>query len=288
MGFWEGANKNNLRLSETVNYAVSTSAGCAVATACMLDRTEEALAYFKDMVASNPGNVHWQNLRLGADKPVFPHIDMYRSLLEGFLSNQDLVQLADKQLEFLLAVFPNYLPSVPGVLLAFVAYSLENRLTGAMHPTWTGKLGFRSLVKGNRDVENISELIDIMLAASNIPPVLTTSRYKGSRVLDGGIIDSVPVHLTNKRKGMTLVLLSKQYRHPLPNDAWRIYVQPSESISINKLDYANPKGLQAAYDLGWNDGARFALHVLRNSPGVLPVHRLNARLKVLGSEKPSR
>ncbi len=46
LGFWEGANTAGLGLSETVDYAASTSAGCAMATAALLDRGKQALELF--------------------------------------------------------------------------------------------------------------------------------------------------------------------------------------------------------------------------------------------------
>ena len=52
--------------------------------------------------------------------------------------------------------------------------------------------------------------------------------------------------------------MSKRYRQELPLPGQRIYVQPSEQITIDKCDYANPEGLQQTYDLGRRDGAAFA------------------------------
>ena len=137
-------------------------------------------------------------------------------------------------------------------------YGLEKRLTGALHPGWTQKLGFTPLVRGNRDAQDIADLIDIILASSCVPPVLPGNGYKGQRVLDGGIIDNAPAHLADGRDGKTLVLLSKRYKMPLKDMANRVYVQPSQPIQIDKFDYANPSGLQDTYDLGVTDGSSFA------------------------------
>lgn len=257
VGFWDGANQAGLGLNRTVDYAASTSAGCAMATACMLDRGREALDLFKDMTARNPANIHWANLRPGSGKPLLPHIRMYREAMEAFLSPGDLDSLRDKRLDFLMAVFPRYLPSAVGTPLAFTIYGLEKHLTGALHPSWTRRLGFTPITAGNREARDVAEFIDIVLASSCVPPVLPGAGYRGRRVLDGGIIDSVPAHLADGRPGRTLVLLSKHYRRPLPSAGTRIYVQPSESIRIDKFDYANPQGLQDCYDLGCRDGRRF-------------------------------
>jgi predicted acylesterase/phospholipase RssA len=263
LGFWDGANDSGLGLSETVSYAASTSAGCATATAAMLNRGPEALSLFKDMTAKNPSNIHWQNLKPGSAKPLLPHIDMYREVLQVFLSDKDLRTLSDKKVEFLMAAYPRFLPAGVGTLLAFSIYGLEKYMTGSLHPTWTQKIGFTPLVKGNRDVETVGEYIEIVLASSCVPPVLPGNGYKGQRVLDGGIIDNVPAYLADGREGNTLVLLSKRYRHDLPSPGNRTYVQPSRQIRIDKFDYANPTGLQQTYELGVNDGKVFAASSLK-------------------------
>ena len=53
VGFWDGVNAAGLPLNSTVDYAASTSAGCAMATACLLDRGRDALELFKALTASN-------------------------------------------------------------------------------------------------------------------------------------------------------------------------------------------------------------------------------------------
>jgi predicted acylesterase/phospholipase RssA len=257
VGFWDGANQAGLGLMETVDYVASTSAGCAMATACMLDRGVEALQLFKELTAQNPSNIHWRNLKPGSGKLLLPHIAMYREALERFLVPEDLARLSGKRLEFLMARFPRYLPSTLGTLLAFSVYGLEKHVTGVLHPCWTSKLGFEPLARGNVEAEDIGDFIDIILACSCVPPVLPGEGYKGQRVLDGGIIDNVPAHLADTREGNTLVMLSKRYKKPLPEPAQRVYVQPSEQIQIDKFDYANPEGLQETYDLGFKDGAHF-------------------------------
>jgi len=257
LGFWDGANRAGLELNRTVRYAASTSAGCAIAVGAMLDRGAEALELFKAMTSRNPRNIHWRNLLPGNNGNLLPHIAMYREALESFLSPADLDTLADRQLEFLMSIAPDFLPGALGPLAAFPVYGLEKHLTGAVHPSWTQKIGFTPLVKSNRDVREVADLVDIILGASCVPPVLPSPGVAGIRVLDGGLIDSVPASLAEGRAGTTLVLLSKRYKKPLPEVKGRVYVQPSAPIGIDKFDYANPVGLQQAYDLGVRDGQRF-------------------------------
>ena len=54
LGFWDGANRAGLGLADTVDYAASTSAGCAMAIAAMLNRPREAYEALREAAAINP------------------------------------------------------------------------------------------------------------------------------------------------------------------------------------------------------------------------------------------
>lgn len=258
LGFWKGANEAGVPLAQTVQYAASTSAGCIVATAALLDRTEEALTLFKSYTASNPSNIHWDNLKPGHSGRLLPHMDMFLNAAREFLSPADLETLASKRLEFLVTRIPDLWPAGLAAIVAFAVYGLDKRITGSLHPSWTQKLGFEPRVWSNQNAHDLEDFIAMMMASSSVPPVLPSPPYRGDRVLDGGIIDNVPAHLADGRAGKTLVLLSKRYRHALPEDGDRTYVQPSQAITLDKFNYADPVALQAVYDLGLDDGIRWA------------------------------
>ncbi|MEM7218853.1 MAG: patatin-like phospholipase family protein [Pseudomonadota bacterium] len=258
LGFWWGANRAGLKLRSQVRFAAATSAGSAVALAAMLGREEEALAAFQRMARDNPGNLHWRNLKPGSHAPVLPHMVMFRSIMAELLTDQDLGRLADRELVFLIARCPPLLPGALSALLGFSTYGLEKWLTGRVHPEWSRRLGFAPIVASSRDARTTQELTDMVLASSCVPPLLPSPPYKGERILDGGMIDNVPAFLTEGHPGRTLVLLSKRYRRPLPEVVNRLYLQPSEPITLDKFDYADPEGLQRVFDLGCTDGQRFA------------------------------
>lgn len=130
IGFWDGANQAGLALNETIDYVASASAGCALATAALLNRGTETLELFKAITARNPRNIHWRNLKPGVDEPLLPHFAMYRQALEAFLSPEDLDALADKRLEFLMARCPRHLRGGLGTAAAFTVYGMEKHLTG--------------------------------------------------------------------------------------------------------------------------------------------------------------
>ena len=54
LGFWEGAKDAGLGLQTSVKFIGSTSAGCAMATAAVLDRAHDALSLFQEFTTRNP------------------------------------------------------------------------------------------------------------------------------------------------------------------------------------------------------------------------------------------
>jgi predicted acylesterase/phospholipase RssA len=258
LGFWTGANEAGLGLDEKVTYVASTSAGCAMATAALLGRAEQALDRFRGLTAENPRNVHWQNLKPGSGRPLLPHMAMYRQAMEDLLIANDLQVLKQRTLEFLIARRPAHLPGPLGPLVGFSIYGLEKRITGRVHPRWSRRLGFEPVVANAGEADNVQDLIDMILAASCVPPVLPSPPFRDRQVLDGGMIDNVPAFMADDRSGETLVLLSKRYSRALPEVPGRTYVQPSAPIGLDKFDYADPDGLQEVFALGAADGRAFA------------------------------
>ncbi len=258
LGFWEGARRRHLDLGAGLELAGSTSAGCATATAAITGRSYEALEIFKDLTSNNPRNIHWQNLRPWSGDPVLPHSQMYRRGLELFLENTSLAELQSAPLSFLMSSHPRFLSGALGAAAGFFIYAVEKRVNNPVHPQWTSRLGYHPIVGKSRDCESKADFIELVLASSCVPPVLPGGRFGGRAVLDGGLVDNVPVLLADGCSGATLVLLSRRYAGELPNTEGVTYVQPSRPIALDKFDYANPEGLQEVFDLGLADGERFA------------------------------
>lgn len=263
LGFWEGARKGGLDLGRNLRLVGSASAGCATATAAVLGRPYDALEIFKELTAANPRNVHWQNLWPGSEKPILPHSQMYRRALELFLADTPLEELNAAPLFFLMSGYPRFLGGPLGAAAGFFIYAVEKRVTGAVHPRWAGRVGYTPVIGSSRSCQSKDAFIDLVLASSCVPPVLPGGSHNGQRVLDGGLVDNVPVLLTQNHPEPTLVLLSRRYRDSLPTpktgqEPAITYAQPSRPIGLDKFDYANPNGLQEVFDLGLEDGERFA------------------------------
>jgi predicted acylesterase/phospholipase RssA len=258
LGFWEGAKEAGLDLQRSVEFAGSTSAGCAMATAAVLDRSQDALTLFKDFTARNPRNIHWNNispLRRGA---LLPHGRMYRDAMNEFIGPDDLKALKKTSVHFLMSAYPRWLTGAIGAAAALCIYGVEKTLRkDPLHPKWPARAGFKPLVGRAADCHTPKDYIDLVLAASCVPPVLPEGRFGNRKVLDGGLIENIPVRLADEQPGETLVLLSRKYERDLPATKGFTWVQPSKPIKIDKFDYANPDGLQETFELGIADGRQF-------------------------------
>ncbi|MFW2386998.1 MAG: patatin-like phospholipase family protein [Polyangiales bacterium] len=259
LGFWEGAKETGLDLQSSVEFFGSTSAGCAMASAAILDRSHRALELFKGFTERNPKNIHWQNLNPFKPGSLLPHAVMYREALGELLAPDDLDVLNRKSVHLLMSDYPRWISGALGAATALCIYGLEKKFRkDPIHPKWPAKAGFKPLVGRAADCNNLHDYIDMVLAASCVPPVLPEGRLGDRKVLDGGLIENIPVRLAENEPGETLVLLSRKYERPLPSKERVTWVQPSKPIKIDKFDYANPDGLQETFEIGIDDGRRFA------------------------------
>ena len=258
LGFWEGAAQVGLDLRNSVQFVGSTSAGCAIAMAAMLDRSRDALEMFKELTGKNPSNIHWENLSPFRKAPLLPHSRMYREALELLIEHDDLARIRQIPLHFLMSGSPKWVSGRASTIVGFSIYALEQTFRNPIHPKWPKLAGYRPIVGRTSECETREDLVNMVLAASCVPPVLPGGRHRDEPVLDGGLIDNVPTLLVDDEPGETLVLLSQRYECELPSRPSTTYVQPSQPIEIDKFDYANPEGLQDAFELGMLDGLEFA------------------------------
>lgn len=211
------------------------------------------------MTSRNPKNIHWWNLSPFRKDPLLPHAHIYRQALESLIGPGDLSALDQFSLHFLMSTSPKWIGGAAGAALGLSIYGLEKRLHNPIHPKWPTRAGFRPIIGRAADCETTSDLVDLIMAASCVPPVMPGGRYENQNVLDGGLVDNVPTLLAQDEPGNTLVLLSRRYGGELPSKKRTVYAQPSVQIKIDKFDYANPEGLQQAFELGLADGGRFAV-----------------------------
>jgi hypothetical protein len=155
---------------------------------------------------------------------------------------------------------PRGLPPPAGAIVGIGAYQLEKHLLHPVHPRFGRALGFRPEFISARTLANASEMRDVLMASSGVPPFMPVTLVKSAPAFDGGLVDNVPVEPLagiESAGGKTLVLLTRLYNN-LPSVSGRVYTQPSHRIELSQFDISNPDGIRAAYELGLKDGDAFA------------------------------
>lgn len=257
-GFWLEA-APALDLSPRVIGAVS--AGSAIACGLVAGVVEDVLASFKRRAAANPRNFHLQKL-LSGRRP-FPHEEIYRAILREPVDDVTFERLrAGPEIRVLVGRPPAWAGPLASLVLAYLGEGAE-RLAGGVHARYARRLGFRPEVIPVSACRDADEVVELILHSSCTPPALPYYRRDGRCVLDGGIIDAVPVETVADAERVLVLLTRPWPTHRLPRVPGRTYVGPSEPVPVSAWDYTNPEGLQATFDLGRRDGERFAREARR-------------------------
>ncbi|GAA3970610.1 patatin-like phospholipase family protein [Allohahella marinimesophila] len=159
-----------------------------------------------------------------------------------------------------LALKPERISTVSGGALSAAAWiaNRERALLDAMVNAfanndlrWTHSIGLEGKRVDMRQAARDGKLIDLICAAATIPPVFDVPEWNGLRVLDGGIFDKAP--LPKPDIGNTLLLLTSRYRN-LPRIDRRTYIQPSEEVAADKIDFSDKLKVEDTWAQGERDG----------------------------------
>jgi len=206
-GFWREV-QGPLALAPRQIAAVSAAG--AIACALNAGIGEEALRLFQAATRTNPRNFYPRNV-FGTD-PVFPHERMYRKAVLELFDEVSLAKVhAGPEIRMLLGRVPRWLGPRTGVLAAAAAYNLDKRVRRIVHPTMPRTIGFRPEVVSVRACATPAALADLILASSCTPPMTSLLTWNGRYVLDGGVVDNVPVCALDDDPGETLVMLTRRY-----------------------------------------------------------------------------
>jgi predicted acylesterase/phospholipase RssA len=252
-GFWQEAAP---ALGLAPRRVTAVSAGAAFACAALTGTTARVLADFKQRAAANERNVYPRNALRRA--PVFPHEAIYRGTIDAVIDTEILALLQEgPELRVLLTRPPAWLGQRASIVAGMAAYALDRREL-RVHARWGRRFGFAPELVSVRSCRAPTELADLILHSSCMPPLVPLYRRGERIVLDGGLIDNAPADFTGPARAV-LVLLTRDYGEAkLPRVPGRTYVQPSRPIPIQKWDYTSPQLVQQTFDLGRRDGEAFA------------------------------
>ena len=234
-----------------------SSAGATIACLLFAGRARAALDHFRIATRKNTRNIY--PLNAFRREPMFPHYAMYRRVILDTLAEDGLAALrSGPEIRVQLTRLPSFVGPRAGVLLGLLAYSVEKALSSPVHPRAGHRVGFVSEIGRVSDCADIEALADLLLGSSCVPPFTPVLSHGGRTVLDGGVVENVPVAALGEGARSILILLTRTYPpERLPTIPGRLYVQPSRALPISKFDYTWPEGLDDAWDLGVRDGEAF-------------------------------
>ena len=261
-GFWHVLNE---KIPQTPKKLIAISAGAA--TACLFyarpgkNGAEWGLNYYAHALDKVRKNANWSNLF--SSEPIFPHHQIYRSALKNILGGGfDLIKRGP-EIEIGLAKTPAWLGPRLSVAVGLTVYNLEKHFKKSLHPTLGKTIGFTREFIRAQDCSSEDDLIELILQSSCTPPFTPVMYRGGQAVLDGGLVDNVPIDgLSPSPEGVprseVLVLLTRRYSQPdylikeLPG-LRLTYVQPSRPVPISSWDYSHHELMPLTYQQGRAD-----------------------------------
>ena len=261
-GFWHVLNEH---IPQQPKRIVAISAGAA--TACLLyarpgqEGAQWGLDYYAKALVDVHQNANWGNLF--GPEPVFPHHRLYRAALTNMLGEGFARLKTAPEIMVGLAQIPSWLGPKSAVVLGLAIYNLEKYFQKSLHPVLGKKLGFQRIFVPAQACQDFEELVELILQSSCTPPFTPVMSRNGLTVLDGGLVDNVPIDgllpsMPSEKPQEVLVLLTRRYPYPdyfvreLPGLRLS-YVQPRSPIKISSWDYSHQALMPVAYQQGRED-----------------------------------
>jgi predicted acylesterase/phospholipase RssA len=247
-------NRWGARILPRVAAIAACSAGACVALMYLTGRREQARRVFQDRTRHLTRNLDWRRPFRG--EPLAPHGRIYREILMAMLQAGGLERVQELPFPVLVvaSVFPRRVPAMIATLAGIAAYQAERALRADMiHPRLGQWLGFAPLVEDARRCHTPEELTDLVLASSATPPFTPLGRFRGQRLLDGGLVDNVPAFAADRSPGVrrNIVLLTRPYPAAvLGLRGSRLYLAPTEPVPVERWDYTSPQAVEDTVAMG--------------------------------------
>lgn len=235
---------------------VGTSAGAAVAAACLTQTLDQALAECQRLYRGNRRVWEWP--RLAKLELRFAHQSIYPAWLAGFFSPEAWARLQRSGADLMVAVTQPapWLGLRASVLAGSLAYLLDKKLVHSIHPTLPKWLGLRQAFFSLKASAHADAARDLLAAAGAAPPFMKARRLRGQWALDGGYVDNAPVPAQSpEQQASTLVLLTRHYPKLPSVFQWRgrSYWQPSHKVPVSTWDCRAGTTVEQAFELGRSD-----------------------------------
>ncbi len=256
--FWQagflGEVGAKLKLRDKPIFAVSAAAGIAGAYAA--DRLQYAIDLFREAASANPRNFYPGNAF--SRDPIFPHARIYARVLEQVFDAEAAAKLKQGAgLHVLLAKAHPALPAPVMVALGAALYGAKRWLAPQRWGALARTAGFAADYVDIRSCDGPAAMAALILASSCTPPFTPVLRWQGRPVIDGGLLESVPVSRLVDAQSHPLVLMTRapgvRERFDFPHQL----AFPSRHLAVSAWDYTSPEGIDEALALGRRDAAAF-------------------------------
>jgi predicted acylesterase/phospholipase RssA len=235
---------------------VGTSAGAAIAAACLTTGPETALAACRALYGQTTSIFDWRGLRRG--RLEFAHQTIYPAWLDAFVNERTFSKLRACGGALQVAVTrPSRLFGLGGsVALGTVAYFVDKKIYHSIHPRLPSFLGLRQEFIDVTLCGSATDVHSVLLAAAAPPPIMPAVQIAGEYAFDGGYIDNAPIPIqTQAERFGTLVMLTRHYpaRPLLFRFRDRVYWQPSRPVPVSTWDCTERATIDTAFRLGYDD-----------------------------------
>ena len=233
---------------------IAAVSGGALSACAFISGTEQKLFdVMGGALAARGSNVSsWNEI---AQDGFTPHQRMYHEIVSEVLDEAAVRKIADgPKLQVLLAHPP--LPSQPklSTIPMMLVYQLDLAIRSTPHVLSTSAVGGNDVLVDANEAARNGRLVDLVCNAAVIPPVFNVQHWNGRPVIDGGMASKAP--MPDPDRGRTLILLTRRFRN-LPREANHLYVQPSEAVPADKIDFTNKQKIADTWEAGIADGHAF-------------------------------
>jgi predicted acylesterase/phospholipase RssA len=238
------------------NSLIGTSAGAAVATACVIDNLDDALISCKRLYCANERVFHWREISRG--RLHFAHQEIYPAWIASFLNDHsfELLRRCTRSLWVAISRPPKKFPLFVSIAAGTIAYVIDKKLLHSIHPRLPRSLGLQQEFLELTHCKDIAEARLLLQAAAAAPPFMSALRLNNQWAFDGGYTDNAPIPAQDVAEKLnTLVLLTRHYPGaPTRFEfAGRHYWQPSRKVPVSTWDCTTETTVDDAFLLGYED-----------------------------------
>ena len=237
---------------------VGTSAGAAVAAACINNTSNIALEACLKLYAQNARIFEWSALsRL---KLKFAHQHVYPAWVTAFINADtfDSLRYSSTRLTVGLTRPAPFLGMGGSITAGTLFYLVDKYVWNSIHPRLPKMLGLRQDFLVINECATVEDAQNLLVAAASAPPFMASRIVGAGRAFDGGYTDNAPIPPQSlHEKSKTLVLLTRHYPKLPTLFHWadRTYWQPSRRVPVSTWDCTPKTTVREAYALGLNDAA---------------------------------